>query len=270
MGSDDEEWQVVKPKGRKGQQRLAAILTQEAVNEQTKAGTPPKTSLLDVASIAADHEKLCSRWRNSPSYSALRTIITDNAARHATIRTAICLGLGSFDVKDHSSRHSRSSHDAHAQLEAFRVVVGILEEQSGHPIKCYAQEPSFGPSDREYCETLGIEVVDTPHAFQYVRPDAFVFGIHLPHYAWGYALSDHLPGLYIGTDLKSLDRLNTTFRDDRALTAVIGRVEEMYAVADRYIFPSGERHTQLESTFSGTDILWSKKETNAASEEKSL
>ncbi|KAH8907650.1 hypothetical protein BR93DRAFT_967537 [Coniochaeta sp. PMI_546] len=206
MGSDGEEWQVVKPKGRKGQQRLAAILTQEAVNAQTKAGSLPETSVLDVASITADHEKLCSRWKNSPSYSELRAIITDNAARHATIKTAICLGTGSFDVRDHSSRHGRSSHDAHVQLEAFRVVVGILEEQTGNTIKCYAQEPSFGPSDREYCMTLGIDVVDTPTAFQHVSPDAFVFGIHLPHYAWGYALSDHLPGLYIGTDLESLDR----------------------------------------------------------------
>lgn len=222
----------MKPKGRKGQQRLAAILTQEAVNAQSKAGFPPKTSVLDVASIVADHEKLCSRWKNSPSYSDLRAIITDNAARHATIKTAICLGTGSFDARDHSSRHGRSSHDAHVQLEAFRVVVGVLgqyipfaclwelscceqtrslivpltEEQSGNSIKCYAQEPSFGPSDREYCKTLGIEVVDTPTVFQHVSPDAFVFGIHLPHYAWGYALSDHLPGLYIGTDLKSLDR----------------------------------------------------------------
>lgn len=80
------------------------------------------------------------------------------------------------------------------------------EELSGHHIKRYVQEPSFGPSDREYCEILGIQVVDTPAAFQYVKPDTFVFGVHLPHYAWGYALSDHLPGLYIGTDLKSLDR----------------------------------------------------------------
>jgi hypothetical protein len=126
MGSDGEEWRVVKPKGRKGQQRLAAILTQEAINEQTRAGSPPETSVLDPASIATDHEKLCSRWRNSPSYSELRTLITDNAAKHATIKTAICLGPGSLDVRDLSSRHGRSSHDAHVQLEAFRVVVEIL------------------------------------------------------------------------------------------------------------------------------------------------
>lgn len=79
------------------------------------------------------------------------------------------------------------------------------EETSGNPIKCYAQEPSFGPSDREYCQSLGIEVVDTPDAFKHVGSDALVFGIHFPHVAWGYALSESLPGLYVGTSLKSLD-----------------------------------------------------------------
>lgn len=123
---EEEEWQVVKPKGRKGRQRLADILTQEAVNDPTRAGSPRTTSLLDVDSITADHEKLCSRWRSSASYRDLRTIISDNAAEHAVIKTAICLGVGSFDVKDHLSRHCRSSHDAHVQLEAFRTLVGML------------------------------------------------------------------------------------------------------------------------------------------------
>lgn len=128
MGSVEEaEWKVVKPKGRRGRQRLADILAQEAVND---AGTRTATSLLDVASIAADHEKLCSRWRSSASYRALRAIISDNAAGHAAIKTAICLGVGSFDVRDSLSRHCRSSHDAHVQLEAFRTVVAMLGQST--------------------------------------------------------------------------------------------------------------------------------------------
>jgi hypothetical protein len=54
--------------------------------------------------------------------------------------------------------------------------------------------------------------------------------------------------------------LNTTLLDDKALTAVIERVEEMYTLADRYAFPAGEHHTPLESTFSSTEILWSRKD----------
>jgi hypothetical protein len=126
MGSDGEEWQVVKPKGRRGRQRLADILTQEAVNGQTRAGIPTTTSFLEVAAMVADHEKLCSRWRTSSAYRDLRATISDNAAGHASIKTAICLGLGSFDVPDSLSRYCRSSHDAHVQLEAFRTVVSIL------------------------------------------------------------------------------------------------------------------------------------------------
>lgn len=162
------------------------------------------------------------------------------------------------------------------------------EETSGQPIKCYAQEPSFGPSDREYCQTLGIEVVDTPDAFKHVNSDALVFGIHFPHVAWGYALSENLPGLYVGTSLKSLDmlvvfspgldlgllswlltllhRLYTTLRDDKALPAVIERVQKMCSLGDRYAFPPGERHTWLESTFSSTEILWLRRKAHDAAE----
>ena len=131
MGSDAGAWQVVPPKGRRGRKKLAEILTQEAVvKEQARAGTtpPPTTSFLDVASIAADHEKLCSRWKSSSSYGELCAVVSDNAAGHTTIKTAICLGPGSFDVRDASSRHCRSSHDAHVQLEAFRTVVRLLGE----------------------------------------------------------------------------------------------------------------------------------------------
>lgn len=126
MVSSGSEWQIVKPKGRKGQERLASILIQEAINEQTRAGIPPLTSVLDVVSIAADHEKLCSRWRDSPAYYELCSIIAENAASHAPIKTAICLGIGSFDIRDQSTRLGKASHDAHVQLEAFRVIVGIL------------------------------------------------------------------------------------------------------------------------------------------------
>jgi hypothetical protein len=131
MGSSgDNEWQVIPPKGRKGRHRLAETIKREAaaaVNQQTHAdGVSPRTSFLDVEAIAADHEKLCTKWRESTAHVDLRAIISDNAAAHAGIRTAVCLGVGSFDVKDQSSRYCRSSHDAHVQLEAFRTVVKVL------------------------------------------------------------------------------------------------------------------------------------------------
>lgn len=46
------------------------------------------------------------------------------------------------------------------------------------------------------------------------------------------------------------------------------RVEEMCSLADRYVFPPGERHTWLESTFSSTEILWLRKKADGASEKE--
>jgi hypothetical protein len=227
---DDSGWQVVKP-GKRGRANLAAILAQEAAaGDQSLA---PTTSVLDVPAIAADHELLCARWKESTSFRNLCTVISGNAAGHKEIKTAICLGLGSFDVRSNAPRHGRIQHDAHVQLEAFRTIVGILgsyfafvcmnicpahvkntvvdesmaptEKNGGHPIKCYAQEPSFGPSDKDYCRSIGIEVVDNPEAFRYVGSDAFVFAIHLPTLLWGLVFEKHLPALCVGTSLSSLE-----------------------------------------------------------------
>lgn len=128
MSSDDEGWQVIEPKGRNGHRKLAALIAREAVHTQTGAGlsSSQPTPVLDVAIIAADHEKLCKQWRDSAGHATLRSLVSDNAAAHATVKTAVCLGTGSFDVGKHSSRHGRAMHDAHVQLEAFLVVVGVL------------------------------------------------------------------------------------------------------------------------------------------------
>ncbi|KAB5559720.1 hypothetical protein GE09DRAFT_1220384 [Coniochaeta sp. 2T2.1] len=257
MASDDG-WHHIPPRGRRGRQRLAEILATEAVKVQTSAGTPSTTSVLSVAEITADHEKLCGRWRASSAYADLRAIISEHFAGHAPITTAVCLGLGSFDVKTLADRGCRASHDAHVQLEAFQTIVKVLEQQhTGKQIKCYAQEPSFTPSDRAYLSSLGIDVLDSPAAFGLVTARTFVFGIHLPHYAWGYALAEQLPGLYVGTDLRSLDGVNIGLAEDEVLSKVIERVGEIARGADRWAFPvAAEWDSWLGATFAGTDILW--------------
>lgn len=123
MEADGEEWKVVMPKGRKGRRNLASVLAQEAI---TCASVPVTTSVLDVASVAADHEGLCKRWRTSSSYEAMCSVISDNAATHTSVETAICLGVGSFDLKPNDVSLGKLQQDAHIQLEAFRAIVGIL------------------------------------------------------------------------------------------------------------------------------------------------
>lgn len=86
------------------------------------------------------------------------------------------------------------------------VVSGVIEQHSGKKIKCYAQEPTFVPKDKEYLESLDIEPVDNPHAFQYVNSRTFVYGVHLPHKVWNYIFKDRLPGLCVGTNKTSLER----------------------------------------------------------------
>lgn len=126
MDSDGDGWQVIRPKGQKGWRKLATLVAKEAVVGASSAATPAETSVLDVAAIKADHEHICRHWRGSKAFKSLCAIISENAAAHTAIKTAVCLGLGSFDVRPNSSRRGRIQHDAHVQLEAFCEIVRIL------------------------------------------------------------------------------------------------------------------------------------------------
>lgn len=122
---DSSQWTRIVRKGKKlSRQRQAPHPPSQppaagpAENFQPNAS--PHLSLND---IAADHEKTTSRWRGTDCYKKLHEIIKKNAASHAAITNAVCLGLGAFDPDDGSWLAQRRSH---IQLAAFLTMVEAL------------------------------------------------------------------------------------------------------------------------------------------------
>jgi hypothetical protein len=123
MSGPDGEWQVAIRKRGKGKNTRRTTGRAAFLEESAERPISKTTSSLSISDMEADHERACKAWRDSPAAGELRSVISDNAAHHAAIDTAVCLGVGSFDPGPERSNWQRC---AHVQLEAFLMIVRIL------------------------------------------------------------------------------------------------------------------------------------------------
>jgi hypothetical protein len=70
---------------------------------------------------------------------------------------------------------------------------------SGKPILCTFQEPVFSAVDKEFLQSLGHTVVESPDAYQLVDSSTLLFGNHLYRSIYEEALSRCLPRMFVGT-----------------------------------------------------------------------
>lgn len=84
---------------------------------------PNPNARLTLDDIRSDHAKMPNKWRASSASKTLEKLIADNLETHASITTAVCLGLGSFDPEDGSFDATRRSR---VQLDAFLAIVKVL------------------------------------------------------------------------------------------------------------------------------------------------
>jgi hypothetical protein len=210
-----DQWIAVKSK--KGRSRRQGHGSSSHDETATRPNPDPK---LTLEAVTRNHDRIVTPWRDSECCQELRSLISSNCQSHARLTTAICLGTGSFDPVSENWTQIRT---AHVQLEAFRVMVEALsmcirmplpylhyhvqltllpvETQLGSRISCFIQEPAFTTTDRQFCQSLGFTVVDSPGAFEMIDTNALVFGVHLYIPTWAEALGRTLPGCYIGSPL---------------------------------------------------------------------
>lgn len=118
---DPSQWTRIVRKGKK-------LRRQEDVLRLPLGGPPEnfrpnEKPVLSVDDIKANHTKIVSQWQETECYTKLCGLIKDNAAAHANITRAVCLGLGAFDPEDNSWIAQRRSH---IQMAAFLAIVEIL------------------------------------------------------------------------------------------------------------------------------------------------
>lgn len=172
------------------------------------AAPPPRrtTAHLSVEKIRSDHKKFSQQWSDSEGCRKFKDLLERMPCSDLP-RKAICLGLGSFDPEDGSWQVRKRSH---VQLAAFRTLVECIATADApadaHLIRCIFQEPCFTAADKEYLESLGYEVVESPRGFEEVSEDSILFGIHLYRDIYSAAIAKAMPTMFIGTGYDVWDR----------------------------------------------------------------
>lgn len=187
--TSDQEWTRVRRKGRRPKNHPAPE------GRGPFPGPKPGQPFLTLSDIQSEHQRIKDQWESSTCCRRLREIISSHSSQHA-ISQAICFGLGSFDPENGSWENRRS---AHVQLTAFLCIVEQLQRSSSQKIGCLFQEPLFNSVDREFLQSLGHEVVDSPRGFDCVNPSTLVFGIHLYRDIYNQTVAKHLPAMFVGT-----------------------------------------------------------------------
>lgn len=203
--NEQSEWTRVsrKGKGKRSNRQTKNVEALPPVAGAPENFLPNPAPQLSVQDIRFQHDKIATKWRSTSSCSKLREIVKANAASHAPITRAICLGLGAFDPEDGSWLAQRRSH---IQMAAFLTIVDTLEEcyngvekERDTRIACFYQEPRFAQPDKDFIASLQGKIVESPASYHLIDETTLVFGVHLYRDIWADALQRSLPGMFVGT-----------------------------------------------------------------------
>ncbi|KAI1329995.1 hypothetical protein F5Y16DRAFT_61976 [Xylariaceae sp. FL0255] len=246
LSESQDEWVRVwrrKGHGAKSRTQLRSGSTQPASASSTPTPSPPS---LTLEQVKKDHERFAGQWKSSSACVRLQQILSSNEPG-VQVEKAICFGLGTFDPPDGSWDVKRK---AHVQVAAFLAIVEHVGLQSDKPISCFFQDPILNAVDREFIESLGHQVVESPGGFELVDTSTLAFGVHLYRDIYSQVIAAHTPAMFVGTpydvweDFHGTEKLNW------------GRMKELDQQSSKSKFPEND----FETAFSSTSIHWARKE----------
>ncbi|CCF35786.1 hypothetical protein CH063_07493 [Colletotrichum higginsianum] len=234
-----EEWTHVKSKSRF--RRNAPRPSPKLPGASSKPDEPRIHK--SVADITTEYDSFKTRWRDTACHTKLRELVETNAAKHRTVRKAVCLGVGTFDPEDGGWDAKRRTY---IQLDGFLTVVEVLSELYKETIPCSFQEPRFTPNDTEFLTNLGHQVVESPAAFEAVDEDTLVFAVHMYRPIYEATLEKASPAMFVGTGWDVWDEFATMKEGDFKC------MSDMHASHSHFPFPQDGTCT----TFSSTCLYW--------------
>ena len=219
----DDGWIHVKSKQRRrGTKSQRMKKTQSSSLDDISDAPKPRTeNLRSSEDISAEYRRIRARWEDEAPCRELKRQVSEGDM--PPVSRAVCLGIGTFDPPDGGWETKRRTF---IQLIAFLVLVESLGESnqihvswwtrtnmSGKhkeaihksKIECFFQEPVFTTSDKEFIESLGHHVVESPRGFQMIHTRTLLFGVHLYRPIYVKALENYLPAMFVGTDLDVWD-----------------------------------------------------------------
>jgi hypothetical protein len=114
----------------------------------------------------AGYQSSRKAWLSSQTFQSLKTNL-DSITFALKVTQIICFGLGSL-------AHSRANPQ-HAVVES---LISYFKEKTGHNVRCYAQDPAYSESDKEFLKrAIGIDIIEHPKGFLEVDENTFVISI---------------------------------------------------------------------------------------------
>lgn len=162
--------------------------------------------------ITVKYESLREKWEGSDACRELIALLEPYKEKNQ-IKNVVVMGLGSFQME--MGDVARSSL---TQLAALTTIITTLRasfmpvlrkailtkyiEISNIPV--VAQDPAFSPLDKEFLQTHGIEVVQSPDGFDLIDANTLVYAIHCYPIVYNEVGKKGAPAVLVGNDLNRL------------------------------------------------------------------
>ncbi|KAL1958700.1 hypothetical protein VTO42DRAFT_4043 [Malbranchea cinnamomea] len=161
-----------------------------------------------------------SRWQTSETWESVKKVLEVEVGKSTKeLHNCVCIGLGSLSGLLRGGLVDRRS----ISLFQLAALTSILEyiSQPEIPVtigKCYAQDPVFNFLDKEFLDSIGIEVLEDPDAFALVDDRTFLYapGAERTHLS---QLLSKDPAIFFGGPLEDPLVTNDTSADKNSLEA---------------------------------------------------
>lgn len=145
----------------------------KSVTINSRLHAPPRpNSGVSLEIMMARYRFLESKWLESASYAALKTMLSKDRVDQGKgpVSKCVILGSGSFSATT-LGREDVSFY----QIAAFKSAVDLISQAQGVLPSSYAQEPYYTELDIEFLATLGITAVEHPRGFDLVDDACFAY-----------------------------------------------------------------------------------------------
>ncbi|KFY23277.1 hypothetical protein V493_05964 [Pseudogymnoascus sp. VKM F-4281 (FW-2241)] len=145
--------------------------------------------------ITTKYESLKEKWEESDACKELIKLVQPYEGK-SQIKNVVVMGLGSFQTQ--FGDFSRNTLMQLAALDTIRKTLAIWD------MPVIAQDPAFSPLDKEFLQSLGCEVLESPEGFDLINGDSLVYAIHCYPIVYDEVGKKGPPAVLIGNDLERL------------------------------------------------------------------
>ncbi|KFY38132.1 hypothetical protein V494_04494 [Pseudogymnoascus sp. VKM F-4513 (FW-928)] len=142
--------------------------------------------------ITKKYESVVEKWEESDACKELVKLALTYEGK-SQVKNVVIMGLGSFQMQ--MGDFSRTTMTQLAALDTIRKTLAIWD------LPVVAQDPAFSPLDKEFLQSLGFQVLETPEGYDLINTNSLVYAIHCYPFVYDEVGKKGPPAVLIGNDL---------------------------------------------------------------------